>query len=91
MMSGAARFALSNDCSEIVSESDFEERTAKALKNLLRCGFSSKPGIYSMNLSTETEKTEDGWDNCLKDKADTLRSDSLSGRKHAQQCYADKY
>lgn len=42
---------------EIVSESDFGGRTEQAVKNLLCCGFSSKPDYCSINLSTEAAKT----------------------------------
>jgi thioredoxin 1 len=42
---------------KIASESDFGGRTEQALKNLLCCGFSSKPNYCSMNLSTVVAKT----------------------------------
>lgn len=42
---------------EIVRESDFGGRTEQAVKNMLCCGFGSKPDYCSMNLSTEAAKT----------------------------------
>jgi thioredoxin 1 len=41
---------------QIVSESDFGGRTEQAVKNLLCCGFGSRPDSCSINLSTEKVK-----------------------------------
>ena len=41
---------------EMAKESDFGGRTEQALKNMLCCGFASRPDFCSMNLSTEKVK-----------------------------------
>jgi len=42
---------------EMAKESDFGGRTEQALKNMLCCGFASRPDFCSMNLSAEKVKT----------------------------------